>query len=62
MILGQASVNPYVYSGPSKGMNLALKLYNDWERERKPFLYVLELIEFERINRNKYRIVQTWKI
>uniref|UniRef100_A0A915MD19 Chitinase II domain-containing protein n=1 Tax=Meloidogyne javanica TaxID=6303 RepID=A0A915MD19_MELJA len=38
MVLGQASVNPYVYSGPSKGMNLALKLYNDWERERKPFL------------------------
>jgi len=28
MVLGQASVNPYVYSGPSKGMNLALKLYN----------------------------------
>uniref|UniRef100_A0A914LSY7 GH18 domain-containing protein n=1 Tax=Meloidogyne incognita TaxID=6306 RepID=A0A914LSY7_MELIC len=40
MILGQASVNPYVYSGPSKGMNLALKLYNDWERERKPFLII----------------------
>uniref|UniRef100_A0A915P6U1 Chitinase II domain-containing protein n=1 Tax=Meloidogyne floridensis TaxID=298350 RepID=A0A915P6U1_9BILA len=38
MVIGQASVNPYVYSGPSKGMNLALKLYNDWERERKPFL------------------------
>uniref|UniRef100_A0A1I8BUQ9 Glyco_18 domain-containing protein n=1 Tax=Meloidogyne hapla TaxID=6305 RepID=A0A1I8BUQ9_MELHA len=40
LVIGQASTNPYSNSGPSKGMRLALKMYNDWERERKPFLII----------------------